>query len=76
MYQRNLIMLGSVTTASKARSILLKHGTNSDVVKTPEINGRNVCGYSLLVPYNMDEAVKILVSHNVQIMGRTDSGKP
>ncbi|MBE6793862.1 MAG: DUF3343 domain-containing protein [Ruminococcaceae bacterium] len=73
MNTRNLIILRSVTYAAKARNILLKHGINSDVVKTPRINGKSLCGYSLYVPNRFDDAVSILLSHGVQIEGRTDS---
>lgn len=73
MNESKLIMLQSITYATKARNVLLKYGINSDIVKTPKIAGQSTCGYSLSVPYKLDEAVKILNEKGFKILAVGDS---
>lgn len=73
MNESKLIMLQSITYATKARNILLNYGIHSDVVKTPKVNGQSTCGYSLSVPYKAEDAVKILTSKGIKIIGISGS---
>lgn len=73
MNERKLIILQSITQATKGRNLLLKFGIHSDIVKTPKIAGQSTCGYSLSVPYKSDEAMKILMSKGFKILGTGDS---
>lgn len=73
MNESKLIMLQSITYATKARNILLKYGIHSDIVKTPKRADQSTCGYSLSVPYKSDDAMKILLSKGIKILGTGDS---
>lgn len=76
MNESKLIILQSITQATKGRNLLLKFGIRSDIVKTPKISGQSTCGYSLSVPYKFDEAVNILMSKGFRIQGTRDSDTP
>lgn len=73
MNESKLILLPSITYATKGRNLLLKYGIHSDIVKTPKIAGQSTCGYSLSVPYKFDDAMKILLSNGFKILGTGDS---
>lgn len=73
MNESKIIMLQSITYATKARNVLLKNGIRSDIVKTPKINGQSTCGYSLMVPYKAEEAAKILLYNGFKILAVEDS---
>lgn len=73
MNESKIIMLQSITYATKARNLLLKYGIHSDVVKTPKIAGQSSCGYSLSVPYKSKDAIDILTSKGFKILGTGDS---
>lgn len=74
MKDSKLISLGSITYASKARSLLLQYGIHSDIVKSPKIAGKSTCGYSLSVPYKFQNAIDILSSKGfkIQAIGESD----
>lgn len=72
MNEHKLIMFQSITYATKARNILLRYGVNSDIVKTPKVNGRSSCGYSLKGFSDLDAAVGILNANNIRILGVSD----
>lgn len=65
----NLIMLSSVTFAMKSRDILRKNNINSTLVRTPIHLKNRSCGYSLYIPKYLDNAVEILRSRGISILG-------
>lgn len=69
MNESKVIKLQSITYATKARNLLLKYGIDSEIVKSPKIEGKSSCGYSLFVPYKADTALKILTSNGFEISG-------
>ncbi len=73
MNENKLILLPSITYATKGRNLLLKYGIHSDIVKTPKTKGLSTCGYSLSVPYKFADAMKILSSNGFKILGTRDS---
>ncbi len=73
MNESKLIMLQSITYATKARNTLLKYGIHSDITKTPKIDGQSTCGYSLSVPYKAADAVEVLKSNGFKILGIGES---
>lgn len=73
MNESKIIMLQSITYATKARNLLLKFGIHSDIVKTPKIEGHSSCGYSLNIPFKADIAQRILISKGFKILGVGDS---
>ena len=75
MNESKLIMLQSITYATKARNILLKYGIYSEIVKTPKLKGASSCGYSLSVPYKADTALDVLKSNGVKILGISESDR-
>ena len=46
MNESKVIKLQSITYATKARNLLLKYGVDSEIVKSPKIEGKSSCGYS------------------------------
>lgn len=73
MQENKLISLGSITTASKARSLLIRYGIHSYIVKSPKIAGKSSCGYSLSVPYKSQSAIEILSSKGFKILAVGES---
>ncbi len=69
MNESKVIRLQSITYATKARNLLLKYGIYSEIVKSPKIEGKSSCGYSLSVPFKGDTAVNILTSQGFKISG-------
>ena len=60
MNEFKLIMFPSITLATKARNALLRHSVPSDIVKTPKINGKSTCGYSLRIKADLDDGNMII----------------
>ena len=69
MESKNLIMLTSITYAMKAKDVLIKRGIRSDIVRTPKHTSPTGCGYSLYVPRRFNEAVAILNSSGIKVVG-------
>lgn len=69
MESKNLIMVTSVTYAMKAKEVLIRRGIRSDIVRTPKHRSPTGCGYSLYVPKRTDEAVGILNSAGIKVLG-------
>jgi hypothetical protein len=67
-------MFQSITYATKARNLLMKHGIMSDIIKTPAQKGKASCGYSLKGIEDIDRALYFLSSYNLRILGVSDSG--
>lgn len=74
MESKNLIMLTSITYAMKAKDILIRRGIRSDIVRTPKHNSPTGCGYSLFVPKRFDEAVSVISSSGIKILGTVNEG--
>ena len=70
--ENRLFMFPNITIAVRAKNILEKAGIRGYVQKTPKINNKSVCGYSVYVIDNPDLAEKILNKKGFQILGRTD----
>lgn len=75
MGMKNLIMLTSITYAMKAKEILIRRGIRSDIVRTPKHTSPTGCGYSLFVPNKFNEAVSIINSAGIKIVGTIDEGE-
>lgn len=71
--EKELIMFPSITYAIKARDTLKKYNIMSMVERTPMNLKVTSCGYSLYVPNNIDEAMKILRKHNIRFLGKAVS---
>ena len=67
--ENRLIMFQNITVAVKARNILAKHGVHAYVQKTPVKGNKVSCGYSVAVKSREEEAMKILHSHGVSVLG-------
>lgn len=66
-----LIMFQNITLAVRAKNVLEKAGIRGYVQKTPSINNKPNCGYSVYVPNNPDKAEEILRTRGFSILGRT-----
>ncbi len=67
--ENRLIMFQNITVAVKAKNILGSHGIHAYVQKTPVKGNKASCGYSVLVKSGAEEAVKILKSKGVSVLG-------
>lgn len=68
--ENRLIMFQNITLAVRAKNILEKEGIPGYVQKTPRINNRANCGYSVYIPKDTDAAEKILKEKGFVILGR------
>lgn len=69
--ENQLIMLPNITLAVRAKNILEAAGIHGFVQKTPKVNGKPSCSYSVYVPDNPDIAENLLASKGFNILGRT-----
>lgn len=67
--ESNIIMFPSVTFAMKGRNILMKNKINSNIIRTPMHLRNKSCGYSLYVGRNINDALEILRSNGITILG-------
>lgn len=67
--ENRFIMFQNITVAVKARNILGSHGIHAYVQKTPVKGNNPSCGYSVIVNNRVEDALKILSSHGVSILG-------
>lgn len=65
----NIIMLGSITYAFKARDYLKSHGIASQIIKTPKELNSCGCGYSIKTD-SYAEAIKLLHNKGIKILNR------
>ena len=70
--EKQLIMFQNITVAVRAKNILEKAGIHGYVQKTPKINNKPVCGYSVFVPQKADLAAEILRRKGFSVVGRMD----
>lgn len=64
-----IIMMASVTHAFKARDVLLEHGINVQVIKTPKELSSCGCGYSIKTSEDIEKIKPILARHQIVILG-------
>lgn len=69
--ENQLIMFQNITIAVRAKNLLEQAGIHGYVQKTPSINNKSNCGYSVFVPIDTDKAEKILKLKGFVILGRT-----
>ena len=68
-----LIIVSSVTYALRGQGLLASAGVKSQVNRTKNRSGQKGCSYSLSVPQDKaDEAVRILQSGGIKVLGRTE----
>lgn len=67
-----LIMVTSVTYAMKAKQILKSYGIRCEIERTPKRDIKTGCGYSLYVPKDTQEAVKLLKENGIKVTGITE----
>lgn len=65
--KKNLIVIGSVTYALKAKNLLFENGIKSYMERNKETKQFS-CGYSLFIPLNTEKAIKILNQNNIKIL--------
>lgn len=67
---KTIIMMTSITYASKAQKTLKDHGISSKIISTPKNTGSG-CGYSIELRSNDDVslALKILSDENIKYKG-------
>lgn len=67
--EKNLLIVGSVTYAMKARDILHTNGFSAYMERTKRTKEFG-CGYGLYVPKRADEAERLLVGRGIKILAR------
>lgn len=65
----NYIIFNSLTSAMNAKNLLLRNHLYCKLVRTPINLRTKSCGYSLLVPKNVGEAIDLITRNNIQILG-------
>lgn len=73
--ENSLIMFQNITIAVRAKNYLERSGIHGYVQKTPRINNKSSCGYSVYVPQDADKAVNLLKRNGFVILGRTGMQK-
>ena len=73
--KKRLLMFQNITIAVNAKNVLEKAGIRGYVQKTPKINNKAVCGYSVFVPQKADIAAQILKTKGFVIIGRMDNAQ-
>lgn len=68
--ENQLFMLSNITLAVRARNILESAGIHGFVEKTPKLNGKTTCGYSVFVPKDADKAEKLLRQYGFVLLGK------
>ena len=66
---KNILILSSQTQAFRGRELLKNKGIASKVIRTPANINIPSCGFSLLVPYKVEEAIKILRQNKILVLG-------
>ncbi len=64
-----LIMFQNITVAVRAKNVLELAGIRGYVQKTPKLNNKTTCGYSVHVIDDIDKAVVMLKSKGFVILG-------
>ena len=66
---KNILILSSQTQAFRGRELLKNKGIASKVISTHANINSTSCGFSLLVPYKVEEAIKILKQNKILVLG-------
>lgn len=64
-----LIMFQNITVAVRAKNFLERAGIRGYVQKTPRLNNRTTCGYSIYIESNVEKAIKLLKNNGFVILG-------
>ncbi|MBQ2675815.1 MAG: DUF3343 domain-containing protein [Clostridia bacterium] len=68
---RELIYIGSITRAMKAKEILKSHGIMAHIERTTDTLDTKGCGYAILIfDSSKAEAEKILSKHNIKLSSK------
>ena len=67
--ENQLILFQNITVAVRAKNVLELAGIRGYVQKTPKINNKTTCGYSVHVIDDIDKALDILRSKGFAILG-------
>lgn len=62
-----LFQVSSVTAAMRGKKILERNGIKAYMSRTIRDDGKNGCGYSLMVVENADRAQRLLQSSGIRI---------
>ncbi|MDR1467514.1 MAG: DUF3343 domain-containing protein [Oscillospiraceae bacterium] len=63
----DLVLVGSITNAFKAKDILKKNNIKTHIFK---ISNKEGCGYVVCSPNETNQIIKILKKNNIKILGR------
>ena len=66
---KNILILSSQTQAFRGRELLKNKGIASKVIRIHANINITSCGFSLLVPYKVEEAIKILKQNKILVLG-------
>lgn len=72
--EKNLLILGSVTYAMKAKDLLFSKGIKAYIERHKNAKEYG-CGYAVYVPNNAKEAEKILIENNIKIRAFVNRGE-
>lgn len=64
-----LIMFQNITVAVRAKNFLERAGIRGYVQKTPRLNNRTTCGYSVYIESDVEKAIKLLKNNGFVILG-------
>lgn len=65
--EKNLIIVGSVTYAMKAKEVLFSNGIKSYIERNKKTKEYG-CGYAICVFKNLDESVDLLRKNGIKIL--------
>ncbi|MFI3207351.1 MAG: putative Se/S carrier-like protein [Clostridia bacterium] len=65
--KKNLIVIGSITYALKAKDILFERGISSHIERNKRTKEFG-CGYALYIPKNADKSYEILKEFNIKVL--------
>lgn len=64
-----LIMFQNITVAVRAKNVLERAGIRGYVQKTPKLNNKTTCGYSVYVNSDVNKALELLKDKGFVILG-------
>ena len=64
-----LIMFQNITVAVRAKNFLERAGIRGYVQKTPSLNNRTTCGYSVYIETDVEKALKLLKNNGFVFLG-------
>ncbi len=67
--ENDLIMFSSVTFAMRARDLLTKNRIQNILIRTPAHLRHRSCGYSLFVKNNYKQALELIGSNGIPVLG-------